>query len=104
MNNKQKKLIEARKQRIIARGEHSNHAHIISGDDVVIREEAGTIFVSVGNSGAVLKHILESQYIESGQEIWTKEHTDIQLDPGEYEFVPQLEYNPLDETIQQVKD
>lgn len=104
MKKTQKQIIEARKQRIIARGEHSNHAHIISGDDVIIREEAGTIFVSVGNSGAVLKHILESQYIATGQEIWTEEHTDIQLDQGEYEFVPQLEYNPLDETIQQVKD
>lgn len=104
-NNKQQQLTrEQRISRIVARGEHSNHSHVISGDDVLIREEEGTVYVTVGNSGAVLKHILEKEYIESGAEIWTKEHTDIELPPGEYEYVAQIEFNPLDETVRKVKD
>jgi hypothetical protein len=91
-------------RRVIARGEHSNHSHVVCGDDVTIREEKGTIFVTVGNSGAVLRHLLEMEYIETGKEVWTKEHEDVPLPQGEYKFVPQIEYNPLDETIQRTKD
>jgi|688.fasta_scaffold02536_45 hypothetical protein len=95
---------EQRKMRVIARGEHSNHSHVVCGEDVTIREEKGTVFVTVGNSGAVLRHLLESEYIETGNEVWTKEHLDIPLSPGEYKYVAQIEYNPLDETIQRTKD
>ena len=96
---------EERMNRVVARGEHSNHSHAVIGEDVTIRrEEKGSIFVTVGNSGAVLRHILEKEYVESGQEVWTQEHTDIQLPPGEYEFVGQIEYNPYDETVNRVKD
>lgn len=95
---------EQRALRVIARGEHSNHSHVVCGEDVIVREERGTIFVSVGNSGAVLRHILEKEYLDSGVEIWTKEHKDIELPAGEYEYVAQIEYNPLDEAVQKVKD
>lgn len=105
MKNKTQNLTrEQRKARIVARGEHSNHSHVISGDDVLIREERGTTYITVGNSGAVLKHILENEYLETGAEIWTKEHTDIELPPGEYEYVAQIEFNPLDETVRKVQD
>jgi hypothetical protein len=93
-----------RAKRVIARGEHSNHSHVVCGDDVVVREEKGTTYVTVGNSGAVLRHILEKEYIESGAEIWTKEHKDIELPAGEYKYVAQIEFNPLDETIRKVQD
>lgn len=102
MKNKLTK--EQRMQRIIARGEHSNHSHIVCGDDVVIREEKGTTYVTVGNSGAVLRHLLEREYVESGREVWTQEHADIQLPEGEYRYVAQTEYNPLDEEVRKVRD
>jgi len=95
---------DERAKRIIARGEHSNHSHVVCGDDVTVREEKGTTYVTVGNSGAVLRHILEKEYLETGAEIWTKEHTDIELPAGEYKYVAQIEFNPLDETINRVKD
>jgi hypothetical protein len=103
-NNNQKLAKEDRAKRVIARGEHSNHSHVVCGDDVIVREEKGTIYVTVGNSGAVLRHILEKEYLETGAEIWTKEHTDIELPTGEYKYVAQIEFNPLDETIRRVED
>jgi hypothetical protein len=60
--------------------------------------------VTIGSEGAVLRHILEKEYIESGAEIWTQEHKDIQLPEGEYKYVAQIEFNPLDETIRRVQD
>lgn len=97
---------EDRAKRIIARGEHSNHSHVICGEDVLVREEKGSVFVSVGNAGAVLRHILEKEYIETGEEIWTKEHKDIELPEGEYRYVAQVEFNPLDKikTVREVWD
>jgi hypothetical protein len=95
---------DERKLRVIARGEHSNHSHVICGDDVSIREEKGEVYVTVGNAGAVLRHLLESEWVEKGTEVWTKEHADIPLPAGEYKYVPQIEFNPLDETVQRTKD
>jgi hypothetical protein len=95
---------EDRAKRVIARGEHSNHSHVICGDDVMVREEKGEVFVTIGSEGAVLRHILEKEYLETGTEIWTREHKDIQLPEGEYKYVAQVEFNPLDETIRRVQD
>jgi len=95
---------EERKQRIIARGEHSNHSHVVTGDAEVLKNSKGEIIVEVGSEGAVLKHILESNYIETGEEVWSKEHKDIPLEKGSYKFIQQQEFNPYDKTVQAVKD
>jgi len=95
---------EQRKNRILARGEHSNHSHVIVGDAEVIRNTNGEIKITVGNGGAVLKHILEKEYVETGKEIWTKEHKDIPLQKGIYETVQQMEYDPLAKLIRAVLD
>lgn len=93
-----------RKNRIIARGEHSNHSHVIVGDADVIHDEHGNITVSVGNKGAVLRHILESNWM-NGQEVWTGEHHDVKLNPNKtYKYVAQEEYDPFEKTIQEVID
>ncbi len=95
---------EERKNRIVARGEHSNHCHVIVGNDVTIERDAtGNILIEVGNSGAVIRHLLEDAW-NNGTETWTKEHDDIQVDPGKYKYVPQLEYHPYTEGINKVKD
>lgn len=94
-----------RQLRVLARGEHSNHSHVICGENIEIKEINGKKIIKVNeNSNASLKHLLEKEFVETGQEIWTEEHKDIPLEAGEYEFIQQSEYNPLNEKIQQVKD
>lgn len=92
--------ITERKKRIIARGEHSNHSHIITGD--VEFDSKGRLVVSE-NSNAILKHLLETDWLE-GKETWTGEHTDIKLIPGLYEYVPQMVFDPLSKRIEAAKD
>ena len=107
------------KSRIIARGEASNHSHVICGD-AVVRNENGEILIEVGSEGAVLRHLLETDWL-SGRETWTNEHTDIDLGalPGQvrhgdvmldkvgertYKYIQQVEYDPYNEIIRQVRD
>jgi hypothetical protein len=92
--------LQERKQRIIARGEFSNHCHVITGD--VEFNSNGRIIVSE-DSNAVLKHLLETDWME-GKETWTGEHTDIKLTPGVYEYVPQMVYDPLQKRIEAARD
>lgn len=91
---------QERKSRIIARGEHSNHSHIITGE--IEFDSKGRIIVGE-DSNAVLKHLLESDWME-GKETWTGEHKDIQLTPGVYEYVPQMVFDPLSKRIEAARD
>lgn len=92
--------LQERKKRIIARGEFSNHCHVITGD--IEFDIKGRIVVGE-NSNVVLKHLLETDWLE-GKEIWTGEHTDIKLSPGVYEYVPQQVFDPLTKRIEAAKD
>lgn len=109
-----------RKNRIIARGEHSNHSHVIVGDAEVTRNAQGEILIEVGNEGAVLRHLLESDWLE-GRESWTKEHHDIPLHelpeqvrhgdvmleriaPRTYKYIQQQVYDPLTKRIEDARD
>lgn len=89
-----------RTKRIIARGEHSNHCHVIVGD--VLFNEAGQLIVGE-DSNVALKHLLEKDWME-GKETWTGEHKDIQLKPGVYEYVPQMVFDPLSKRIEAARD
>lgn len=108
-----------RKNRIIARGEGSNHAHVITGDAIVTNNR-GEILIEVGNAGAVLKHILESEWM-NGTEKWTGEHADINLTDlpdqvrhgdvmlqrtGErqYKYIQQMVFDPLTRRIEAARD
>jgi len=107
------------KNRIIARGESSNHSHVITGD-AIIRNKNGEILIEIGAEGAILKHLLETEWL-TGREVWTKEHADIDLGSlpvqirhgdvlldkvGEriYKYIQQMEYDPYNEIIRQVRD
>lgn len=89
---------EERQKRVIARGEHSNHSHVLVGNVTFNNDDTFTV-----NDTAKIRHILESNWLE-GQEIWTKEHHDIDLERGTYKYVPQVEYDPYQEIIRQVQD
>ena len=94
---------QERGRRFIARGEVSNHSHVITGECEIETKE-GNVYIRSGK-GCVIKHLLEKEFIEEGVEIWTKEHKDILLrEGGVYKFVQQIEYNPYSKLIQQVKD
>ena len=92
--------IQERKNRIIARGEFSDHCHVITGN--VTFDTKGRIVVNE-DSNAVLKHLLESKWL-LGEEQWTGEHTDIVLTPGVYEYVPQQVFDPLTKRIESARD
>jgi hypothetical protein len=89
-----------RKKRIIARGEHSNHCHVIVGN--VEFDTQGRIVVG-DDSNAVLRHLLEKEWLD-GKEVWTGEHKDIKLAKGTYEYVPQMVFDPLSKRIESAKD
>ena len=94
--------LKERKNRIIARGELSNHAHIITGECEII-EKNESVIIKAGKNCAI-KHLLESEFLK-GKEIWTGEHEDIELIEGEsYEYVQQIQYNPYKEGIERVID
>ena len=91
MKNKDERI-----NRILARGEVSGHCHVVIGEDVTInRNSSGEIIIEVGNEAALLRHILEIPWVENEIQIWTKEHQDIPLKKGKYEFVQQTEYDPF---------
>jgi hypothetical protein len=117
-----------RKNRIIARGEHSGHSHVVTGDAKVTRNSKGEILIELGNEECALKHILESNWLENESQVWTEEHNDVNLtdnDPnvkiGEYicrhgdvalkkvgdklyKYIQQQVFDPLTKRIEDAKD
>ncbi len=92
---------QQRHQRILAHGEHSGHCHVITGN--IQFNAKGQIIVGE-DSNAVLKHILEKDWLEKEEQVWTGEHKDITLTPGTYEFVQQVVFDPLTNRIQAARD
>ena len=91
---------QERQKRIIARGEHSNHCHVITGN---ITFDGNNNIVVNEDSNAVMKHLLETEWV-NGNEVWTGEHTDIKLTPGTYEYVQQKVFDPLTQRIEDARD
>ncbi len=103
MNHKTKTMKkENRVTRIIARGEISDHAHVVVGD-ATISHISDEVHIEV-HGKASIKHILESNWVNEGVETWTKEHEDIPLEPGKYKYIPQVEYDPYEDQIRRVTD
>jgi len=91
-----------RENRIIARGEITDHAHVVVGDATVTHQGEDVLIEVHGK--AVIKHLLETPWVNEGAEVWTKEHTDIELEPGKYKYVPQIEFDPYENEIRKVVD
>jgi uncharacterized protein involved in tellurium resistance len=97
------KTIENRTDRILARGEVSGHSHIITGECEISRNGEDVI-IKAGENCAI-KHLLEQPFINEGVEVWTKEHADIPLTPGQsYKYVQQIEFNPYEKATRKVQD
>lgn len=95
---------EEREERVIARGEFSNHAHIVTGKNVRVYKKGVETFIEVGeDSNAALKHLLEKEWM-AGEEKWTGEHKDIPLEKGTYKYVQQQEFDPYSSLIRDVRD
>ncbi len=112
--------LQERKNRILARGEHTDHSHIIVGAATVTRKKTYTeIKVNPEDGEAYIKHLLESKWLE-GAEINTDDHGDILLDctgtvrhgdvllkyegDGNYTYVHQVEHDPIEGIIREVRD
>lgn len=91
----------------IALGEHSGHMHILTGD-VEMFELDGKIFTAVGNDGARLQHIHESNLTAdawtSTRELQKADHGSHFLGKGVYEFFIQNAYNPYAKVMEKVMD
>lgn len=109
---------EERQSRIIARGEVSGHAHIITGE-AIVRNENGEILIEITGKASI-RHLLETAWL-AGQEHWTEEHMDIDLTdlpkqvrhgdvlldriaPKTYKMIGQREYDPYEKHIRAVQD
>jgi hypothetical protein len=88
-------------KRIIARGEFSNHSHIVVGDANVY-EENGTTFIDA-EQDVTIEHLLESAWMNGTKE-WTKEHSPIPLEKGKYEVVLQIQYDPYQKAAERARD
>lgn len=87
------------KDRILAHGETSGHAHFVS-------EEKGT-HIFVDNNGKMwiqsdtefaVEHLLETS------RAWTTEHHPVMVPPGVYEVTISREYDAYEETVRRVQD
>ena len=90
---------EERKLRVLARGELTDHCHVVIGD-VELKED---VIVVNEDSDAILRHVLETQWMK-GKEVWTGEHKDIKLEPGTYQKIQQHVFDPLTGRINKGND
>jgi hypothetical protein len=95
--------LKNRENRIIARGEFSGHSHVIIGECTI--EDCENEVIIIAGKNCAIKHLLEKPFVEEGVEQWTKEHKDIPLKEGSsYKVIQQVEYNPFEKAIKQVRD
>lgn len=106
MQNNQKLLpavaqsIMDRQALIIAKGEHSNHCHVLIGD-VQVNHELSEFYV--GPNGCLIRHLKESDWV-NGNQVWTGEHLDIPIQPGKYKIVHQMQFDPFTHLKRRVLD
>lgn len=89
--------ISTKKDKAVAYGEHSGHAHVATKGANIFEIE-GRMFVVTGEDGGMLEHI----HLPTGKKA---DHSPLQIPPNAcYEVVLQNEYNPFDKAMQQVLD
>lgn len=82
---------------VLAWGEVSGHAHVVTGDAEVFRI-GNKVFVCVGSDGAKLEHMKFATRTKA-------DHAPITLEPNQvYEVILQNEYNPFAKALERVID
>jgi hypothetical protein len=89
---------DERKRRIVARGEHSGHSHVLIGGE--FDKKKGILTVE-REGDAVIRHLVEEAWLSRGDMVWTGEHKDIVLwnpkaaaGPQRFRITPQYEFHP----------
>src|SRR5688572_10023909 len=95
--------------RIIARGETSDHAHILTGDVELFEDEKGRRYAVVGSDGAFHQHYKESMINEetfkANKNISNCDHTkECKIPEGTYALGLDRQYDPNAEVWIQNKD
>ena len=97
INPKDTKDAQTVQDKVLAWGEHSGHAHTVTGDAEVF-EIDGKMIVVTGNDGAKLEHIMFKTKAKA-------DHAPLTLEPNTtYEVILQNEYNPLAGALERVVD
>ena len=101
------KLVKSLDSRIAARGEFSDHCHVITGD-CDIYEHDGRMYVKAGKKGVTLQHTKESMLpvnLENCSDLTVADHPKHILKANEvYDVTIQNEFNPYDKLFQKVAD
>ncbi len=79
------KDIKELKQRIIARGEFSDHCHVVVGGHAEVKPDGTLVWIGAD----AIKHVKESAWLQ-GQEVWTQEHDDVPLHAGAVDICKNL--------------
>ena len=95
--------------KIIARGETSGHAHILTGDVELFKDSSGRVFAAVGEDGAYHQHYKESMITEDTfsvkKNISNCDHVkDCFIPEGYYAIGLDRQYDPNAEAWRQNED
>lgn len=77
-----------KEDKIVAEGEVTGHMHRVLGDANVVVDKDGNLFVDAPN----------------GADVTHDEHNTVSVGPGQYKIRIVQEYDPLEDTIQEVRD
>ena len=141
---------EEKLKRILARGEHSNHSHVLFGNieflencmklespdfekgkeeyhtyhnllDALKKEysdyktnadfKAKKIVLQTDYNNKIegldvvsIRHIYESNFMDTGSSVWTQEHVHIPFKSGDIAYRPQVGLHPYSQEIERVRD
>jgi hypothetical protein len=97
--------IKPREERILARGEFSDHSQVVYGEQArVHRSLEGELYVDTRKGAAIIRHVLESRH-KQGVQQWAGEHRTLMLPKGRiYQVRQQREYDPYQQRNRQVID
>lgn len=103
-----KKMDDKPENFIIARGEHSNHSHIVcptvEGTPVsFFKDSKGELYFTV-DGDFTLEHLLETHYKQSKAKVWTEEHVPVAFPAGTYKYIQQTEFHPYEDAIRAARD
>lgn len=102
------KLVDSLSSRIVARGEWSDHCHVITGECDIF-EADGRMFVKAGKNGMTLQHTKESllnfDKLDGQGDLHVADHPKHVLKPSQvYSVVIQNEFNPYRKAFDKVAD